>query len=395
VTAHEKRVWPFTVCHLPFAIVTVLAAVPQAAFGQSPPPPRPAFTFTGYVQTQYERVGDQGSDGASDRVLFRRAYLAIEVTPAEHWVGRLQFDFAPVTSGDRLLIKDAYMRYTGWQARGLTVTIGNQKIGFSRSVLASSSRRGLVERPISGERAYGSPGRGLSIKLDGVADGGKRQWSATLGSSLHAPSADEIRVDGIADSSDDWNEGVLAVGRFELHPFGSMPRDHGDFARGPFRLALAVGAYAWRNDGDRNLHTDDGRPTSREVDAQSAAALELSGGLRGHGVTLETEYHHVAGHTVAEGFSGGLYENGRAVLNVFGIEGGYMLRAPHLEVLGAFDTLQADTLEAVAHRPAIGVNWYFAQHNVKLQLMHRETFNDKGVRDARVHVTYAQAQFAF
>jgi hypothetical protein len=80
---------------------------------------------------------------------------------------------------------------------------------------------------------------------------------------------------------------------------------------------------------------------------------------------------------------------------VFGIEGGYMLRAPHLEVLGAFDTLQADTLEAVAHRPAIGVNWYFAQHNVKLQLMHRETFNDKGVRDARVHVTYAQAQFAF
>jgi hypothetical protein len=54
-----------------------------------------------------------------------------------------------------------------------------------------------------------------------------------------------------------------------------------------------------------------------------------------------------------------------------------------------------EALDAVAWRAAAGLNWYVYRHRLKFQFMHREAFNDLGVRDARARATYLQAQVGF
>ena len=95
------------------------------------------------------------------------------------------------------------------------------------------------------------------------------------------------------------------------------------------------------------------------------------------------------------GFNGGLYRDGQTRLIKSSIEAGYMLYLPHFEVAGAVDSLAVDAYESVIWRAAVGLNWYVYRHRLKFQFMQRETFNDLGVRDARAHATFVQAQIMF
>jgi hypothetical protein len=371
----------------------LIVAAPSLVRAQTPPNDPPPVTLNGYVQAQYEEIDRPGE--ANDRAYVRRLVLTVEAAPAASWVGRIQADLAPTTVGDAVVIRDAYLRYTGWAAHGLTLTVGNQKLPFSRSFIVSSARRGLVERTVIGERSFGTPGRSIAMKLDGHTRSDLWQWSGAVASALHSPDAATLRIDGIADAASDWNEGVVALGRIELHPLGNTPRDQGDFGSG-MRVVIGGAGYIWRNDGDTNAYTDEGRALSRTLaDVQQAQALELSGGLRGHRLSLDAEYHRVAARTVDTSFSGGLYMSGKTSLNQFGVEAGWMLVRRRLEALAAFDTMTVAGRDAIASRPAVGANWYFSGHNVKLEMMHRETYNDRGVRGARLHATYLQAQIAF
>jgi hypothetical protein len=320
----------------------------------------------------------------------------VEATITADWSTQLLVDFAPATRDGRVTMKDAWVRYSGWRERGVMLTLGNQKMPFSRSALTSTSRRALVERPITGERAFGAPGRALSAKLDGRVAGGAWQWSATVASMMHEPAADQIRLDGIADADRDSNEGVLAAGRVEWHPLGEVPRDQAAFDDTSLRFTVGVAGYLWENDGDRNLHTLDGVALFEHlVDLQHARAVEVSTGIRARRTSIDAEYHLVTGVTVDRGFSGGLFRAGHTRLHEFGVEGGYMILPQRLEALGGFDTLAATTYESLAYRPAIGVNWYFLRHTIKLQIMHRESFNARGAIDARVRSTFVQVQFGF
>jgi hypothetical protein len=42
-----------------------------------------------------------------------------------------------------------------------------------------------------------------------------------------------------------------------------------------------------------------------------------------------------------------------------------------------------------------GINWYFNGHRLKVSVMHRESFNDRGAGDQRSRATYLQTQFSF
>jgi hypothetical protein len=131
------------------------------------------------------------------------------------------------------------------------------------------------------------------------------------------------------------------------------------------------------------------------ADLEQATGFEISGGLRGHRVSLEAEYHHVAARTLDPLFTGGLYVEGHSTLHEIGVECGFMVMRRTLEVLGAIDAVDATAFNAVTYRPTVGLNWYAAEHNIKFQLMHRTTLNDSGVRGASTYATYLQAQVAF
>lgn len=371
----------------------LVLAVPGMVSAQTPNDP--VFTFGGYLQTQYNRTDAPDRD-SRDRVIFRRAIVGVEVELSERWMGEIQADVAPVSQGERIELRDAYVRYRGWEPGGITVTVGNQKLPFSRAVLISSSRRGLVERPVTGERAFGASGRALSARVDGRNAGRTVLWSAAMASVHHAPATDQLRLDGLATARSEWNEGLMLTGRAEWHPRAVVPLDQGAFDVGHVLVALGAAAYYWANDGDNNLHTLGGHSTSTvAADLDRAIGFELSGAVRAPRLSLDAELHRITGTLIDDQLTAGFYRDGRAELTKASIEAGYMLRLPHLEALGALDAIDIAAKEAFAWRASAGLNWYVYRHRLKFQFMHREAFNDVGVRGARSRTTYLQAQIAF
>lgn len=353
-------------------------------------------TIGGYLQAQYARA-DPAASEAADRVLFRRMVMTLQGSTTRHWLATFQLDFAPAAShGGRVVVKDANLQYVGFRDRGLTITAGNQKPPFSRSILTSSARRHLVERPFTGDRVLGSLGRALGVKVDGTHRSRRLFWSGEIGSSLHAPEANQVRTDGLAEAGSDWNEGVLLVGRLEMHPRGETPRDQGEFRSEAWKYSVALAGYAWTNDGDRNLYTLDGRSTSAgHADTSDVKGLEMSAGVRGHRLSMDAELERIESHSIDTRFTGGLYKRGEAVLLKGSVEAGYMVIARRLEVVAAYDAVNAGTYDRPWQRVATGLNWYSAEHAVKFQIMHRVSRDDRGVPGASIAATFVQAQAGF
>lgn len=352
-------------------------------------PAEPRVSFSGYVQPQYE-VRTVGGE-TTDRLGFRRMFFTLDAQPFDHWRGQFQVDIGRLASmGDRPIVKNAYLQYTGWHEKGLTLTIGNQKPPFSRSLIAPSSRRALVERPFTGDRAYGSPGRAPLVKFEGSHRDHHVYWAVAGGTSRQVPDADEVRIDGPAEAgTEDTNDGPLAAARVELHPWGEASRDHADFARTALRVSLGAAAYGWWNDGDTPAHFGEA------VDLSRVQAFEVSAAVRGGGAWLDVAYTRVDARALNTEASIGLYTNGRAVLHQTSAEGGCLLWRAHLEAVGMFDTLNATPFDEAWHRVAAGMNWYASGHDLKFSLMQRESFNERGRHGVRSHTTYIQTQFAF
>lgn len=369
-------------------LLVLLASWTGSAFAQAPPADAAKVSVSGYIQPQWEvRTTD---DGSRDRSRLRRAVVTLDVALGRNWQAELQTDLGPLTSdGDRVVVKNALIAYAGWEAQyGVVLTVGNQKIPFSRSVLASSSRRGLVERPFTGDRAYGSPGRALSIRADGWHRGKTIFWSAAVADTRHGTDLDELRLDGVAELGDDGLEGHLLAGRVEFHPFGEVTRTHGDFDRGPLRVTVGGGVYGWQSDADSPL-------TAQAADVNRVSGLEVSGALRGAGLSVDAEFEHVSASARRPFPSDGLYANGSTHLRKASVEAGYMILPGRFELLAAVDALHTPTFDRPWRRIAAGANWYVKQHDVKFSFMHRESLNDEGVREGRSRAAYVQAQFAF
>lgn len=352
-------------------------------------------SISGYLQPQYTRTAIHGAE-PRDLTLFRRMVLSLQGTATRNWLGTFQFDLAPAAVGDHVIVKDANLQYLGLRDRGLTITIGNQKPPFSRSLITSSARRSLVERPFTGDRSFGSLGRAIGAKIDGINHTHTLLWSGEIASALHAPGVNQIRTDGITEAGADWNEGVLVVGRVEFQPLGDTPREQGDFSGAGWKINIALAGYTWHNDGDRNLYTANGASTSTtQVDTSGVKGLEASAALRGHGWSIDSEMERISSDTIDPAFSGGLYAAGEATLVKGSVEAGRMVVARHLEVVGAYDVLNARTYGRPWQRAAAGLSWYVADHHVKFQIMHRVSHGVLGVADTRAATTFAQAQFAF
>ena len=367
--------------------MTSLITLLLLAQAQAPAPPR--VSFSGYVQPQYEVRTAEGD--TEDRTLFRRMFFTLDARPFDHWAGQFQVDAGRlVSSGDRPVIKNAFIQFTGWQDRGLTLTIGNQKPPFSRSLLTSSSRRAFIERSFTGDRQYGNPGRAPMIKLEGTHRDRHLYWAVAGGTSRQVPDADSVRIDGPAETgAAGIHEGPIASGRLELFPVGDMSREQADFGRTGFRIGLAAGIYGWWND-------DDAPPQGNgAITLSHVFGYELSAAVRGGGGWIDGAFNRIDANAIDPGAASSLYADGRALLNQASVEGGFLLWHSHLEAVGMFDVLTADAFADTWRRVTGGMNWYVHRHDLKLSLMHRESFNERGVAGARSHTTYIQTQFAF
>jgi hypothetical protein len=353
------------------------------------------------ARTQIQYLLLDPEDGPSrDRLFFRRLRPYIQGTVTENWTSRIEFDFGEALDSKEVAVKDAYVRYTGWKHG--RITVGNQKPGFSRQFLTSSSYQQLVERGFAGDHNFGTPDRSMVVMYEGHAADRNVTYSAAAGAAHHDPAAGAMDFDSPVVNQADWNEGLLFAGRVDVHPLGFVKFDRGDFGRTDPRYNLSAAFFRWRNDDDNNTYTDPltGLTTAEGIaenraDLDGASGLELSGGFRGRGWSADAEVQRITGDTVDPTFDGGIYVNGSTDLDKLSINAGYMVVDERLEIVGAWDSIDADGYATEWTRASVGVNLFADRHNAKLQLTYQVGENVSGVRGSDLDSFQAQAQFAF
>lgn len=348
----------------------------------------------GRLQLLYTLV-DPDEGASSDRIVFRRLRPYVSGTVTEDWYGKIELDLGEAEDEEEVAIKDAYVQYLGWE--NLKLTIGNAKTPYSREFLTSSARQQLVERTFVGDHNFGAPDRQLGLKLEGANTSEKIEFALAAGAQHFDPDAERLDFDTPVNNRSDWNEGFLVAGRVDFHPRGPVSFAQGDFDRGGFKYTVSVAAFTWDNDGDNNTYTAAGGTslsTSR-ADLDSAEGFELSAALRGGGVSIDAEYNLISGDTVAAGFTGGLYRDGTTDLDVLALEGGYMFPKSRFELVGGWESLDASNYEEAWERTSLGVNYFWNEHNLKLQLTLRLEESVFGRRGNDQNLTFVNFQYVF
>ena len=349
----------------------------------------------GRVQLQYLLEDPEDGD-SSDDLFFRRLRPYITGSVTKDWSGKFQFDFGKADGSNEVAVKDAYMQYKGWN--NLKLTIGNSKTPFSREFLTSSKRQQTVERGFVGDHNFGTPDRQLGFKLEGQNDSKKVTWALAVGGQQHDPDAKKMDFDTPANNSSDWNDGWVVGGRVDFHPNGFMKFDQGDFRSDKVLYNFSLAGFSWTNDDDNNTFIDVAtglNTSSSKADLDSANGFEVSAGLRGKGVSVDAEYQMVSGDTVDPTFTGGLYRNGTTDLDKLHIEGGVMLPNKKVELVGKWQSLDADNYDTSWDVTEFGFNYFWNKHKVKVQFTYRSEDNVNGVQDENEDKFFMQWQYVF
>ncbi|HEX2253429.1 MAG TPA: porin [Thermoanaerobaculia bacterium] len=346
----------------------------------------------GTIQVQYH-LTDPAAGGSDDELFFRRLRPYVAGRLDEDWYGKVEVDFGGSSGGNELAVKDAYVRYSGFE--GLQVTLGNQKPPFSREFLTSSKEQQLVERTFVGDHNYGVPDRMLGVVVGGDALERRITYAGSFGSASVDPDARRLDFDSPATRDDDFNEGWLAAGRVDWHPLGYLKPSQGDFTGEP-RFTLGAALFTWSNDGDNDTRTEDGRATDpARPDVDAATGAELSAALRGRGLSIDVQAQRIEGDTVDPRFSGGLYRGGATTLDQLAVEGGYMIVADRLEAVAAWEWQDADGYRDPWTRTSLGLDLYLDEHALKGQLTYRLGENLDGVPGRDADELFLQLQYVF
>ncbi len=339
----------------------------------------------GRIQLQYYQADPDGGD-ATDEVFFRRLRPFIEGSLYKDWKGKIQWDMGKAEGENELAIKDAYLQYKG--IHNVKVTVGNANFPFSREFLTSSKKQQLVERTFVGDHNYGTPDRNVGLHLTGHSESKTITWGASLAMASVDPDANKLDFDTPVNRNSDFNDGWIVGGRVDFHPFGALKFAQGDFS-GKQKATIGIAAYSWSNDGDNN------DATRSKPDVDSVTGLEISGAWRVSGFSVDAEYNVFNADTVDATYTGGIYENGSTTLANWSLEGGYMLMPKKLELVAGVSSQDADNYEDTWNRTAIGANWFFQKHDIKVQLTYRMGENLKGVKGKDENELFVQMQYVF
>lgn len=347
----------------------------------------------GRIQLQYH-LTDPDEGETTDDLLFRRLRPYIEGSVHEDWKGKFQVDFG---KGD-VAVKDAYMKYSGWDA--LDVVIGNANFCFSRELLTSSKHQQLVERTFVGDHNYGTPDRQAGIHLTGELMPDLLVWNLGVAKAAIDPDNRKLDFDTVIqfDAGDDWIQGNLAGGRLELFPNGVFKPSQGDFD-GELKTALALGAFTWENDDDLiNMDEDEetGATSISGSDVERVTGFEVSAALRVAGFSVDAQYNLFDSELV-NGQAGvdGIYKDGETTLHNAAVEGGYMVVPEKVELVAGYQMQDADGYDKTWNRVSVGANYFVKGQDIKYQATYRMGENKDGVDGKDVNELFIQAQYVF
>jgi hypothetical protein len=349
----------------------------------------------GRIQLQYH--SEKPDDGeTTDELFFRRLRPYIEGSIHEDWLGKFQWDMGGSSGDNELVVKDAYLQYKG--LKGHKVTIGNANFPFSRELLTSSKKQQLVERTFVGDHNYGTPNRNLGVHVTGGALDKKITYGVSVASASIDPDDDKLDFDTPVNKDSDFNEGWIFGGRVDLHPLGNLKMSQGDFQREP-KFTIGVSAFVWNNDDDNNTYTDPATNLDTsggsKPDVHEVTGFEASTALRLYGFSLDAEYNIFDAETIDPSVTSGIWENGEADLENWAIEGGFMVLRDKLEIVGAFQSQDANGYMTEWERTSVGVNYFFKKHDIKIQTTYRMNDNVKGVPGDDEDELFVQMQFVF
>lgn len=347
----------------------------------------------GRIQLQYHYKNPDGSDSV-DSLFFRRFRPYIEGSIHKDWKGKFQWDMGKAKDANEIAVKDAYLQYKGFNNH--KITIGNKKTPFSREFLTSSKKQQLVERTFVGDHNYGSPDRMLGIIIEGHNKTKMITYAFAVGNENLDPDANKLDFGSPANNDNDWNQGWIVAGRVDFHPFGLLKFSQGDF-NGDTKATIGVAAFSWSNDNDNNTRTTAGvasDPTNKP-DVDSVVGFEVSGAFRTSGFSVDAEYNSFDADTVDSTVTSGIYKNGTTNLINLSIEGGYMIVPSKLELVAGYQTQDADNYAKKWNRTSVGVNYFFAKHDIKTQLTYRMGENLKGQEGNDEDEMFLQMQYVF
>lgn len=360
----------------------------------------------GRLQLQYHSE-DPDVGGTTDEMDFRRLRPYIEAGITEDWMAKIQWDISGASGDNELSVNDAFIRYKGLP--DMNITVGNADFAFSRELLTSSKKQQLVERTFVGDHNYGTPDKALGLHVTGSGINKKVTYGFSVASSSIDPDSSKLDFDTPVNRATDFNEGVIYGGRVDFHPLGNLKMSQGDFS-GDTLVTIGVAAFAWKNDEDNNTRTDDGvaldkpladggiacAPACSKPDVDKATGLEISGGLRTGGISVDAEYNRFSAETIDGNVTDGIYEAGETTLKNLAIEGGYMVVPDKLEIVAGLESQDADNYQAKWKRRSVGANYFIKGHDIKAQITYRESENVNGVKtDADSEELFVQMQYVF
>jgi phosphate-selective porin OprO/OprP len=315
-------------------------------------PKAESIQLSGMLQTQGE-AGDQGdsrfSDG-NDRLYLRRARLGVGGRFLEEFNFRLEMELAGSltnTSAFRAQLTDAYANWNRYDSAN--VRVGQFKTPFGFEQLYPDPQLTFAERTLASDRL--TPGRQLGVQVGGETWSERFNWSLGV-----------FNGNGINQNFND-DDRFMQVGRVSLTPLSGRLFDQ--------TVRWSVGADGFRSrDGSVALGPDfgiDSTPTSAARDNLFAgdrrgvgydSQLQF-GPLEAWGETLRVTFHPTDRLPLrrlrSSGWSG--------QLSAFVIPNKLQLAARR-ERFDPNGNASADETRTTT----LGANWYFRQHDVKLQL---------------------------
>jgi phosphate-selective porin OprO and OprP len=268
--------------------------------------------------------------------------------------------------------------------RDFTLRIGETKVPFSRERVISSGNLQMVDRSIVNEE----------FNLD--RDAGVQAFSRDLGGLGHVGYAAGVFIGEGRGQFQQTGIDLMYVGRLEVFPLGKF-EDYSmvDFERTRPRLSLGV-AYAYLQDGKRtrgllgDLPADGGTTDSHNVTADVL--------VKALGFSALIAFHYRDGTRTPGGAVDdmGLPIPVEAARNGWGllVQPGYLIpRTPYeLSLRYAHIRGTGETSLQMRNEAGVGFGWYFADHNLKLQVDYFRSWGDQNSDEDRVR---AQTQLAF
>jgi hypothetical protein len=337
------------------------------------------------AQIQYYHLS--GGDWSEEKLYFRRLRPVLNATFSPRFTAEAEFDFGETVEGEAVEFKDLFLSYLGWEGKGISLTLGNEKAVFSRQFQSSSKSLTLVERGVVGIDDFGSLDRVLGLRVDSRDPRGRFKMAGSAGLASHEPDPAQMEFESPLNAREGTNRGWSFSGRAELSPLGEVEYDQGDFGSESMRLAVSVAAYHWSHDGSGS--------SGGQADLSMSRGLELSSAVRGRGLSADAELQWVRGETENRAFTGGIYEDGEANLSKLSLQSGYMVVPERLELVGGFDRLDAETYKAAWKRLSLGATHYWKRQQLKLQMNYLLHWSFLGTTGDNPQAFVTQLQLVF